>query len=290
MLHLCPLYLNKTLNLYSIVRKCSQRGNFQRAFNLLESDELTDRLNAEDVTTFADLAYCEEQNEDCLLNKCNTCGKNVESKLQFFLNRLGGLSDETLALAYGWQSWEKDENGVWTTVEYLEPLLDALKIIVQWIIDEKIGLHERQIVLQSKFQRDMKSWDYESNEPHSSISRDGLYLRWDHAMKPTMSNSRELQAQHWSPSTIPLMGFIATYRLNDEASELDGKLMKRHIFVTAPTTAKDNWHFTILALKSVLDFLFPIIGKRKQLTFLADGSTKQVNFVNIFVVVVLTNS
>lgn len=267
-------------------RKCAQRGNFQRGFEICGTDELKERLQADDISTFVDLAYCPEANEDCLLNKCETCGKDENTKYRFLRNRIGDLSEDTLDCIIGWQAWEKDEDGVWTVVDYVEPLSVVLRVIVQWIIKEQMGLHERQVCLQSQFQRDIKSWDYERNEPHSSMGRDALCLRWDHAMRPLISNNRELQSNHWLTHGIPLMGFIATYRHNDPGSELDGKLMKRHIFYTAPLGTKDHWHFTVVAVKETLDYLLPLIGARKQLIFISDGSTKQVNsqkfIINVF--------
>ena len=258
-------------------RKCAQRGNFQRGFDYCGTDELKERLQANDIATFVDLAYCEEANEECLVNKCNTCGKDEDSKYRFLRSRLGDLSDETLDCAIGWQSWEKDNDGIWIVVDNIEPLSVALRIIVRWIVKEQMGLHERQVCLQSQFQRDIKSWDYERNEPHSSMSRDALCLRWDHAMRPLISNNQELQANHWLTHGIPLFGLIATYRENNNESELDGKLMKRHLFFTAPLGTKDHWHFTVLAVKEALKYLLPLIGARKQLICISDGSTKQVN-------------
>lgn len=229
-----------------------------------------------------DLAYCPEQTEDCLLNKCVVCGKDVNSKLEYVRSRLGELSDETLQCPIGYQFWESDNDNVWSAVEYVEPFEDLLPIVIKWIIDEKMGLHERQVALQTRFIRSVKSWNYDLNEPQSSLDRDGLLLRWDHAMRPLTTNNRELATNHWLTHGIPLMGFIATYRLNDPGNELDGKLMKRHIFFTAPIGTKDHWDFTVQAVKSTLEYLLPLIGPRKQLIFLADGSTKQVYF-NILV-------
>ena len=202
----------------------------------------------------------------------------MESKHQYVL---GELSDETLECPIGFQFWESDGDNVWSAVEHVEPFADLLPIVVKWIIDEKMGLHERQVALQTQFIRSVKSWNYELNEPQSSLDREGLLLRWDHAMRPLATNNRELAQNHWLAHGIPLMGFIATYRQNDPQSELDGKLMKRHIFFTAPFGTKDHWNFTVVAVKNVLEYLLPLIGARKQLIFLADGSTKQVNLIII---------
>ena len=59
-------------------------------------------------------------------------------------------------------------------------------------------------------------------------------------MRPLLSNNRELQANHWLQHGIPLMGFVVIYRENSEGNQLDGKLVKRHVFFTAPTETKDQ--------------------------------------------------
>ena len=123
-----------------------------RGFETCGTDELKERLQADDIATFVDLAYCQVADEDCLLNKCNVCGKDEDTKYRFLRTRLGDLSDETLDRAIGWQTWEKDEDGVWVVVDYIEPLSVVLRVIVQWIIKEQMGLHERQVCLQSQFQ------------------------------------------------------------------------------------------------------------------------------------------
>ena len=92
-------------------------------------------------------------------------------------------------------------------------------------------------------------------------------------MRPLLSNSRELSDQHWAKQNIPLQGFVCFFMQ-------EGQLHKKHIFITAPSTAKDHWEFTRDGLKEVLKYLLPVIGSRKILHFLADGSTKQVNLIN----------
>ena len=144
-------------------RKCAQRGNFQRGFETCGTDEFKERIQADDIATFVDLAYCPEAHEDCLLNKCVACGKDENTKYRYLRSRLGDLSEDTLDCPIGWQAWEKDEEGVWVVVDYVEPLCVVLRVIVKWIIKEQMGLHERQVCLQSQFQRDLKSWDYEQN-------------------------------------------------------------------------------------------------------------------------------
>ena len=186
------------------------------------------------------------------------------------------MSLEALNTPIGFQVWEKDEQDVWMSIGHVEPLADVLRRVVEWIKQEKMGLHERQVALQSQFYRDVKSWNYQLDQPHSSLSQDALCLKWDHAMRPLMSNNQELASNHWLTNGIPLMGFIAIYRESREEVGFVGELVKRHVFVTAPSTAKDHWHFTALALKKVLNYLWPLIGHRKQLVFISDGSTKQV--------------
>ena len=254
--------------------KCSQRSFFEQGLEICGPIELQEKLQSPDVPLFVQLAYCEQQEEDCLLNRCGTCGG--ANAYPYFAGRLGELSDEALETPIGFQLWEKDQGGAYTAAKHVEPLSDVLPRIVEWIKKEKIGLHERQVKFQSAQIRDVKSWDYELNEPHSSLTEHDLCLKWDHAMRPLMTNNRELQAAHWLTNGIPLMGFIAIYRENREGHALQGKLMKRHVFFTAPTESKDNWHFTVLALGKVLDYLLPLIGRRRQLIFIADGSTKQV--------------
>ena len=146
-------------------RKCSQRSNFKRAFEICGPEDLKERLEAEDLATFVDLAYCEDQSEECLLNTCPICGR--ENSHRFFRNRLGELSEESLETPIGFQVWEKDHEGVFMPVEYIEPLSTVLVLVVDWIKREQIGLHERQVCLQSKFIRDVKSWNYDLDEPHS---------------------------------------------------------------------------------------------------------------------------
>ena len=259
-----------------INRKCSQRQNFQKGLDVCAPAEFNDCVELAGVSTIVDLAYCESQDERCFLNECQVCGG--DNAFEFFRSRIGILSLDALRTPIGFQVWEKDAQDVWMSKSHVEPLSDVLRRVVDWIKGEKMGLHERQVALQSQFCRDIKSWDYELNRPHSSLSQDAVCLKWDHAMRPLMSNNQELASNHWLTHGIPLMGFIAIYRESREEMEFQGELVKRHIFVTAPTTAKDHWHFTALALKEVLNHLWPLIGQRKQMIFISDGSTKQVYF------------
>ena len=237
-------------------------------------EEFHDCVDLAGVSTIVDLAYCEGQDERCYLNECEIC--SGDNAFDFFCSRVGILSLEAQNTPIGFQVWEKDAQEVWMSRGHVEPLSAVLRRILEWIKKEKMGLHERQVSLQSLFCRDIKSWNFNMNAPHSSLNQDALCLKWDHAMRPLMSNNQELASNHWLTHGIPLMGFIAIYRESREEVEFQGDLVKRHCFVTAPTTAKDHWQFTVLALQEVLDYLWPRMGKRKHLVFISDGSTKQV--------------
>ena len=119
-------------------------------------------------------------------------------------------------------------------------------------------------------------------------------------MRPLLTNSREVQDNFYDSDTVPLQawfdngiifnnsvtfflakenhskGFICLFVESNPASQFYDQFSKLHCFVTARTSATDNWQFTCDGLKAVLKYVLGIIGARKHLCFIADGSTRQV--------------
>ena len=57
--------------------------------------------------------------------------------------------------------------------------------------------------------------------------------------------------------------------------------------IELPNSGKDHWNFTTVAVKTALEYILPLAGPRKQLVFIADGSTKQV--INLIFYYIFSN-
>ena len=71
-----------------------------------------------------------------------------------------------------------------------------------------MGHHEQVVALQTKFVRSLKSWNFESNQPETVVDRDTILIKWDQAMRPLLSNSRELSDNHWAKQSVPLQAWL----------------------------------------------------------------------------------
>ena len=63
--------------------------------------EIAERLQNGEFATITDLAYCDGQSEECLVNRCPTCSGGAS--YDFFMSRLGHLSEDALNTVIGYQ-------------------------------------------------------------------------------------------------------------------------------------------------------------------------------------------